>query len=66
MTNDYNDMNSPGSGPTHNLPEPVRIIHKEQESISAFCLNQVSISRAECSTRYSTKGLIFTILYEYR
>lgn len=23
----------------HHLPEPVRIIHKEQESISAFCLN---------------------------
>lgn len=23
------------------LPEPVRIIHKEQDSISAFCLNQV-------------------------
>lgn len=44
MTNDYNDMNSPnGSGPTHNLPEPVRIIHKEQESISAFCLNQVNL-----------------------
>lgn len=34
---------SPGSGPVHNLPEPVRIIHKEQESISAFCLNQVSV-----------------------
>lgn len=24
------------------LPEPVRIIHKEQDSISAFCLNQVN------------------------
>jgi len=29
------------NGTIHNLPEPVRIIHKEQESISAFCLNQV-------------------------
>lgn len=27
---------------TTSLPEPVRIIHKEQDSISAFCLNQVS------------------------
>lgn len=26
---------------TNSLPEPVRIIHKEQDSISAFCLNQV-------------------------
>lgn len=26
-----------------NLPEPVRIIHKEQDSISAFCLNQVKL-----------------------
>lgn len=25
----------------NSLPEPVRIIHKEQDSISAFCLNQV-------------------------
>lgn len=24
------------------LPEPVRIIHKEQESISAFCLNLIN------------------------
>lgn len=23
------------------LPEPVRIIHKDQDSISAFCLNEV-------------------------
>lgn len=27
---------------TMSLPEPVRIIHKEQDSISAFCLNQVN------------------------
>lgn len=26
------------------LPEPVRIIHKDQDSISAFCLNQVWFS----------------------
>lgn len=26
------------------LPEPVRIIHKEQDSISAFCLNQVRLA----------------------
>ena len=29
---------------TNSLPEPVRIIHKEQDSISAFCLNQVRTS----------------------
>lgn len=28
---------------TTSLPEPVRIIHKEQDSISAFCLNQVGL-----------------------
>lgn len=28
---------------TTSLPEPVRIIHKEQDSISAFCLNQVCV-----------------------
>jgi hypothetical protein len=30
-----------GSDSGTSLPEPVRIIHKEQDSISAFCLNQV-------------------------
>lgn len=37
---------------TTSLPEPVRIIHKEQDSISAFCLNQVShqiILRYSCT-----------------
>lgn len=32
-----------------NLPEPVRIIHKEQDSISAFCLNQVSLYHTCCN-----------------
>lgn len=27
--------------PSQQLPDPVRIIHKEQDSISAFCLNLV-------------------------
>lgn len=31
-----------GSDAGTSLPEPVRIIHKEQDSISAFCINQVS------------------------
>lgn len=29
--------------PNQHLPDPVRIIHKEQDSISAFCLNLVII-----------------------
>jgi len=29
--------------PNQQLPDPVRIIHKEQDSISAFCLNLVFI-----------------------
>lgn len=29
--------------PNHQLLDPVRIIHKEQDSISAFCLNLVFI-----------------------
>ena len=32
----------PGGEQVQNLAEPVRIIHKEQDSISAFCLNNVS------------------------
>lgn len=41
LTSDRNDDSIHENGTSHNLPEPVRIIHKEQESISAFCLNQV-------------------------
>lgn len=36
-----------GSDVGTSLPEPVRIIHKEQDSISAFCLNQVT-NRSVC------------------
>lgn len=40
---DPTDEGSHENGTNHNLPEPVRIIHKEQESVSAFCLNQVNL-----------------------
>jgi hypothetical protein len=41
------------TAPIHHpaLPEPVRIIHKEQDSISAFCINEVTLSnilKKEC------------------
>lgn len=36
---DGSPINAEGEPPAP--PEPVRIIHKEQDSISAFCLNQV-------------------------
>ncbi|XP_065223519.1 dmX-like protein 2 isoform X2 [Planococcus citri] len=63
--NDYTDMNSPhGSGPTHNLPEPVRIIHKEQESISAFCLNQVNNGLISIATPREVQEMDISLLLE--
>lgn len=46
MIDHYEEKSSPDSRGTTShqhphLPEPVRIIHKEQDSISSFCLNQV-------------------------
>lgn len=41
----YDTMKSGDDRPdTSCMPEPVRIIHKEQDSIAAFCLNQVGES----------------------
>lgn len=37
------DLASTRPPDSQNLPEPVRIIHKEQDSITAFCLNQVRL-----------------------
>lgn len=58
------DESTPGTGatspdgPPQHHSDPVRIIHKEQDSISAFCLNQVSYflsyrSRYTVSTFYN-------------
>lgn len=41
IVGDNSDDKTSESGTTNNPPELVRIIHKEQDSISAFCLNQV-------------------------
>jgi hypothetical protein len=41
-TRGTNSAEDKGSDSGTSLPEPVRIIHKEQDSISAFCLNQVN------------------------
>lgn len=43
------DLASTRPPDSQNLPEPVRIIHKEQDSITAFCLNQVRLGcMSEC------------------
>lgn len=44
---------------TTSLPEPVRIIHKEQDSISAFCLNQVSTLFLDSCFTYNNICYIF-------
>uniref|UniRef100_A0A1B6DAH6 Uncharacterized protein n=2 Tax=Clastoptera arizonana TaxID=38151 RepID=A0A1B6DAH6_9HEMI len=48
----------------HNLPEPVRIIHKEQDSISAFCLNHVSGTLLALATPREVQEMDISLLLE--
>lgn len=46
------------------LPEPVRIIHKEQDSISAFCLNQVNAGLLALATPREVQEMDISLLLE--
>lgn len=47
-----------------NLPEPVRIIHKDQESISAFCLNLVNPGLLALATPREVQEMDISLLLE--
>ncbi|XP_046412753.1 dmX-like protein 2 isoform X1 [Neodiprion fabricii] len=49
---------------TNSLPEPVRIIHKEQDSISAFCLNQVKPGLMAMATPREVQEMDISLLLE--
>ncbi|XP_023723664.1 dmX-like protein 2 isoform X1 [Cryptotermes secundus] len=53
-----------GSDSGTSLPEPVRIIHKEQDSISAFCLNQVNAGLLALATPREVQEMDITLLLE--
>ncbi|KAM7285267.1 dmX-like protein 2 [Ixodes scapularis] len=46
------------------LPDPVRIIHKDQESISAFCVSQVNDGILALATPKELQELDITVLLE--
>ncbi|KAJ8668951.1 hypothetical protein QAD02_000210 [Eretmocerus hayati] len=49
---------------TTSLPEPVRIIHKEQDSISAFCLNQTNQGLMALATPREVQEMDISLLLE--
>lgn len=55
-----------GHSNNHNTPasEPVRIIHKDQESISAFCLNNVNPGLIALSTPREVQEMDISLLLE--
>lgn len=55
-----------GHSNNHNGPvsEPVRIIHKDQESISAFCLNNVNQGLIALSTPREVQEMDISLLLE--
>lgn len=50
--------------PNSHLPEPVRIIHKEQESISAFCLNLINPGLLSLATPREVQEMDISLLLE--
>ncbi|GAB0086325.1 dmX-like protein 2 [Sergentomyia squamirostris] len=46
------------------VPEPVRIIHKDQESISAFCLNMINTGMLALSTPREVQEMDISLLLE--
>lgn len=47
-----------------NLPEPVRIIHKDQESISAFCLNLTNSGLLSLATPREVQEMDISLLLD--
>lgn len=64
----YNILIKAGEGSQHtnnaHLPEPVRIIHKEQESISAFCLNLLNPGLLALATPRECQEMDISLLLE--
>lgn len=58
------DDNSPEHHHHPALPEPVRIIHKDQDSISAFCLNEVSNGLLALATPKEVQEMDISLLLE--
>ncbi|XP_062554540.1 dmX-like protein 2 isoform X3 [Armigeres subalbatus] len=75
ITNSANDSGTPignesampqtgGHTQLHNIPEPVRIIHKDQEQISAFCLNLVNPGLLALATPREVQEMDISLLLE--
>ncbi|PSN54280.1 DmX-like protein 2 [Blattella germanica] len=64
MTDGMKMPEDKGSDSGTSLPEPVRIIHKEQDSISAFCLNQVNVGLLALATPREVQEMDITLLLE--
>lgn len=74
VTNSVNDSSTPignelaaGVGAQshlQNIPEPVRIIHKDQEQISAFCLNLVNSGLLALATPREVQEMDISLLLE--
>ncbi|XP_058066512.1 dmX-like protein 1 [Anopheles bellator] len=65
------DLSSGGNGggsamhqQNYNIPEPVRIIHKDQEQISAFCLNMVNPGLLALATPREVQEMDISLLLE--
>lgn len=48
----------------HDSPEPVRVIHKDQESISAFCINKSSQGLISVATPREIQEMDISLLLE--
>lgn len=48
----------------HNLPEPVRVIHKDHEQISAFCLNMANNGMMALATPREVQEMDISLLLE--
>ncbi|XP_053667929.1 dmX-like protein 2 [Anopheles marshallii] len=61
-----NNGNVAGPHQQHNqnIPEPVRIIHKDQEQISAFCLNMVNPGLLALATPREVQEMDISLLLE--
>lgn len=74
ITNSANDSGTPianesavvagGQTQLQNIPEPVRIIHKDQEQISAFCLNLVNPGLLALATPREVQEMDISLLLE--
>ncbi|XP_058459198.1 dmX-like protein 2 isoform X2 [Malaya genurostris] len=76
ITNSVNDSGTPignesasaaingAHNSVQNIPEPVRIIHKDQEQISAFCLNLVNSGLLALATPREVQEMDISLLLE--